>query len=136
MSTDQAVSAIVGALSFSLHDWAVVIAASTGAGFVSLIAFNRVARLTPKICAMAAVDGWRLGGFGAIGFVASRNLTTYDVPFWWTLVTIALVFVAIVIVGDISRRLVNYDQALFIRSLDARPDGPAPTRPHIQNLEG
>ena len=136
MSADQAISAIVGALSFSLHDWAVVIAASAGAGFVSLIAFNRVARLTPQICAMAAVDGLQLGGFGATGFVASQNLRMYDVPSWWTLVAIVLVIVAIVIVGDISRRLVGYDQALFIRSLDARPDGPAPTRPHIQNLEG
>ena len=135
MSSEEAVAAIIASLLFSANDWLVVALATAAGGLIALMAFNRVTRLSSKVFAMAAVDGLSLGGFPAVGFVAAQRLAAHQVPFWWTLAAFAIVIGLIVAVGDISRKLVRFDKELFRKSLETRPDGPPPSRPHIQNLE-
>ena len=135
MSGEEAIPAIVASLMFSGNDWLIVALATAAGGLVALVGFNRVARLSPHVFAMAAVRGLSLGGFPAVGFIAAQRLAANQVPFWWTLAVLVIVIALIVVVGDISRRLVRLDKELFGKSLETLPDGPSPSRPHIQNLE-
>ena len=135
MSVEEAIPAIVASLLFTGNDWLIVALATVAGGLVAMVGLNRVTRLRPKSFAMAAVRGLSLGGFPAVGFVAAQRLAANQVPFWWTLAALAIVIAAIVAVGVVARRLVRFDRELFGNSSEALPDGPSPSRPHIQNLE-